>query len=185
MLELREYNTLPGNKQNFKMLFDADRTRHLVSLLLILNISGGNLEEGKKKDVKERPVNWAGLLIIGLIVLLGLAGCSGDSDLTETKPEKKGPDYCEIMSEVRKIAGEAIARGELIHVPKEITAHVFRIDPVIWRNLTYEQKENLVKALNAYGVCDLNKYAVVYLEDLYSGKRLGKSLGKMGAKIYK
>ena len=143
------------------------------------------MAEEKKKDVHERYVRWAGLLIIGLIVLLGLAGCSGDSDLTETKPEKKGPDYCEIMSEVRKIAGEAIARGELIHVPKEITAHIFRIHPVIWQNLTYEQKEGLVKALNAYGICDLNKYAVVYLEDLYSGKRLGKSTGKWSVKIYK
>jgi len=99
------------------------------------------MAEGKKKDVKKRSVNWAGLRITGLMVLLGLAGCFGDSDLTE----KKGPDYCEIMSEVRKIAGETIARGKIIHVPKEITAHVFRVHTVIWRNLTYEQKESFMR----------------------------------------
>jgi len=67
------------------------------------------MAEEKEKDTKGRPINWAGFLIIGLAVLLGLAGCGG-----EEKEKKSPPSTAEQVPEKRKEEPKEKPEGEII-----------------------------------------------------------------------
>lgn len=126
------------------------------------------------------------LILLAVIVVLGiLVGtlCFGEADTDE---EDSKP-FCEtdMGMQVIKTVDELIKDGVISLQKPNSASFVAYVDPDVWRGLKYEQKQTLISSLERYTLCQFKEYRVVYVDDAYSGKRLGKSRGlKQQPKIY-
>ena len=165
---LREYNTPGRNKRK------SDSFR--------LSTSSGALPV-PEKTVWENPTRNLKRFTVAFVVLIALAVCGGE----EKAPEEKQVVYCKTEHALssKKLAEQMISDGLLIYVNTGTASHTFFIDPIAWHILKYTQKHSLIIALEVYSDCRFQNRRVIYIKDAYSGKRLGKTTGAGGSKIYK
>ena len=165
---LREYNTCKGISGS--LIFPTiNKSRRLL---------GAEEKTGWKGQIK-RLGKW---FAFAFVVLIALAVCGGE----QKAPEKKQLGRCETehaISSKRLVEG-MILDGLLVYVDTGTMSHTFFIDPLAWHILKYTQKHSLIIALEVYSDCRFQNRWVIYIKDAYSGKRLGKTTGGGGSKIY-